>query len=357
MTPNFSSSEEWNQLILSHAARSGAFLQSWQWGEMYAASGHTINRWGTAESWAQLIHMPLPLNKYYQYIPRGPIGTSTRAEQELLGFLRNQYSDALFLRADNHRSATVSIHSPTYSVPDVQPCITLIADLSLDTEQSLSKMRPKTRYNIRLSQKKKLKIHIGDTSKERENPQLFTAFYTLIAATARRHGFQIHSKKHFQAILNYLDGTVRGPLAFLALVSHDDDILAANLMLQWGDTLTYLHGGSSRYKRHLMASYLLHWTLMQYGKKQGLRYYDWWGIAPVDQARHRLHSVTQFKTGFGGEILKMAGTMDFVIRPGWYTLYRWSKRIPLSTELFHFNRKDLVNNSNPCNNGDGKNHA
>ena len=47
----------------------------------------------------------------------------------------------------------------------------------------------------------------------------------------------------------------------------------------------------------------------------GLKYYDFWGIAPTDDPNHRFAGVTIFKKGFGGERIDWVHAHDLPVSP------------------------------------------
>ncbi len=305
---------DWNLYIMEHAPRSGAFLQSWEWGEAKKQIGLSVDRVSGNEAKCQVISMPLPLNKQYGYIGRGPIGVSHEAERDMVTLLKQDRDQDLFLRVDASRPV---VGKPT---GEVQPAHTLITHLKDSDEELLAAMHSKTRYNIRLAERKGVEI-ILDASNEG-----FDAFMELTRATYKRHGIKAHPREHYEAIMDHLDGNNDAPMAFMAIAKHGDDVLAANMMIDWNGTRTYLHGASSDVKKNLMAPYLLHWKLLQHAKHKGLHAYDWWGIAPEGVKNHPWQGVTRFKKGFGGEVVQMPSTVDVVVNPFWYGLYKLAKR-------------------------------
>ena len=51
------------------------------------------------------------------------------------------------------------------------------------------------------------------------------------------------------------------------------------MVIKFGNTVTYLHGGSDYNYRSFMAPYLLQWEIIKKIKKEGFLFYDFWGIA------------------------------------------------------------------------------
>jgi lipid II:glycine glycyltransferase (peptidoglycan interpeptide bridge formation enzyme) len=228
----------------------------------------------------------------------------------MLKLLQSELKDDMFLRVDaNHEYS----YSNSRRVKDVQPSTTLITNLKHDEAELFEGMHKKTRYNIRLAEKKGVEIQIGVDA--------LKVFVELVKETSERHGIASHGEAHYQAIMKHLDGSGDKPRAFIALAIHDDDVLAAAMCIDWNGTRTYLHGASSDVKKNLMAPHLLHWKLMDNAKTSSITSYDWWGIAPEENSSHPLMGVTRFKKGFGGEIVSSPNTFDIIQKSMWYKVY------------------------------------
>ena len=142
------------------------------------------------------------------------------------------------------------------------------------------------------------------------------AVWPLFEQTASRGQFRLHPKSYYQKML--ASGVV-----FIATAKAGEQIVAANLMVDFDGTRTYLHGASGETHRNVMAPFLLHWELMRDAKRKGVEAYDWWGVAPEGaNESHPWNGITRFKLGFGGERLDSPGTFDFVARPLAYAVYR-----------------------------------
>ncbi|NQV11750.1 peptidoglycan bridge formation glycyltransferase FemA/FemB family protein [Candidatus Uhrbacteria bacterium] len=312
--------EDWNDFVSDHGPRSGAFLQSWEWGELQEELGHEVSRYATSDARAQLVEHKLPAGQTYHYIPRGPVSKSAASSSDLLKLLADDLAEDIFLRVDPvHTFSTTDLNLSVKNTKDVQPSATLITSLIQNESDLLEEMHGKTRYNIRLAEKRGVQIKIGVED-------ALGAFVDLVTETSTRHGIRAHDRKHYEMILKHLDGSDNAPRAFLTIATHDGDILATAMCLDWNGTRTYLHGASSDIKKNLMAPHLLHWKLVDDAKSHGLTAYDWWGIAPEGQPEHPLQGVTRFKKGFGGEIVASPSTIDLVIKPLWYRAYTFMKK-------------------------------
>ena len=206
-----------------------------------------------------------------------------------------------------------------HAVRIVSPADTLLFDLTKSEEILLAQMHPKTRYNIRLAEKKGVKatIDVVDSLEEAWN---------LFEQTATRGAFRLHARSYYEQMRKSLQK--KECRVFFAKAEQGGEILAVNIMIDQGKTRTYLHGASSNQHREMMAPYVLHWELIKDAKKQGLKEYDWWGIAPKGSGEeHPWVGVTRFKKGFGQEQLSYAGTFDFVCENWKYQLYSFFRVI------------------------------
>ncbi len=305
---------EWDAFVLKHGPKSGLFLQSWNWGEFQKASGEKVDRvvWmrnGDVCAIAQVIHKTLSQFGSYTYIPRGPI-----CGEHLLISVSNLSEQDVFVRMEPELAGQAQdLPERVIKTRDLQPAHTLITDLSQTDEQLLSNMHEKTRYNIRLAEKKGVQIEIGTVS--------IDEVWHVFEMTSSRDEFRLHGKDYYKKMIETSG-------AFIAIAKHESDILAANIMIDFGGVRTYLHGASSNVKRNLMGPYLLHWELMKNAKVNGIQSYDWWGVAPVDAlSTHPWAGISRFKRGFGGEEVEYPGTFDLVIRPIKYQIYQLMRKL------------------------------
>lgn len=199
-------------------------------------------------------------------------------------------------------------------VKDFQPSKTLLIDLSKDIEVLESELHPKTRYNISLAKRRDVSILVG-------GEELFEEFWRLISLTYIRKGIKAHTKKYYFNIIK------NDPDAYIAVAKlNDGQVIAANLMLRYGNTVTYLHGGSDSKFKSMMAPQLLQWSEILRAKNDGLKYYDFWGIAPNDDPNHPWAGITRFKKGFGGFTQDFPGTYELAL--SWkYRIYKFLNKL------------------------------
>jgi len=321
-----SDKQVWNDFINQNGPRSGSFLHMWEWGTFQESVGYSVIRRaitheGKVEMAAQMIKKTLPFGMNYLYCPRGPVVSATSHAGELTSMIVHSaaQTDALFFRFEPTSEGVETARDPAIVKSiDLHPRYTILMDLTQHSEALLAGMHTKTRYNIRLAQKKSVEIEIGtDVSLD--------DVWTVFEKTAARGGFHLHAKSYYEKMLSALSGSACR--AFLAVAKIDGKIIAANIMIDCGDTRTYLHGASDHEYRKLMAPHLLHWKLIQDAQEKGLRSYDWWGVAPEGAENHPWSGITRFKEGFGGERVVYPGTFDIILRPFPYKLYSRARSV------------------------------
>jgi lipid II:glycine glycyltransferase (peptidoglycan interpeptide bridge formation enzyme) len=306
----------------------GLFLQTEAWARFQEAIGHTVERvgfWAGEElhGAAVILYHTLPGGQRYAYVARGPVAHTryVEAAEALVGYLRDK--DILFLRLEPPQAVNVPMAGFARS-PDVQPRATVVIDLTRSADELLGAMHEKTRYNLRLSERKALTWRL-------RGAEGAPGFWQLLKATAERDGFSLHLEHHYRKLLE-LYGAV--PLSHdvelavrLSEVSVGTELLASNLMLFSHGVVTYLHGASSSSKRELMPTYLNHWCTMQEAKALGFTHYDLWGVSPHDNSKPAWAGISRFKLGFGGSYAEYPGTFDYAYRPVLYRLYTLARSV------------------------------
>jgi lipid II:glycine glycyltransferase (peptidoglycan interpeptide bridge formation enzyme) len=206
------------------------------------------------------------------------------------------------------------------AVSDIQTPDTIVVDLLRPDEEILAAMKPKWRYNIRLAEKKGVAV-------EERGSEGVAEFYALYRATAARDRIAIHPEAYYRRLLE-LSAERRGrkeagaPDAKLWIARHEGEALAAIITVFAGNEAIYLYGASSDEKRNLMPAYALQWAAMRAAKESGCAEYDLFGIPPRDDPEHPMAGLYRFKSGFGGRIVRRAGSWDYPLLPAVYSMSR-----------------------------------
>jgi peptidoglycan pentaglycine glycine transferase (the first glycine) len=334
---------QWDEQL---AAQQGHLLQSWAWGNLKSQFGWTAYRIQTGQAAAQLLFRRLPLGRTLAYIPKGPTleGGTSEDYRRLLAAVHAEADrrKAIFLKIEpdgytpepfspdslpqGSRSLVEVLNLEGFVPGDtIQPHTSIVIDIRGDEEAILAAMKQKTRYNIRLAQKKGITFRQGGEGDLR-------SFYDLARLTARRDGFGIHNLAYYQRAYRLF----APHSCVLLLAEFEGEILAASMIFKFGRNAYYFYGASSNTHRNLMPAYLIQWAAICWAKEQGCTCYDLWGIPDANpdtleeefqERQGGLWGVYRFKRGFGGQIVKSAGAYDYVYQPLWYKFYRWRRNV------------------------------
>lgn len=209
---------------------------------------------------------------------------------------------------------------------NILPTNTLFLDLQPNIDSILDRMKPKTRYNIKLSQKKGVTVRIADLKD-------LNIWYDLYTETAKRNGIYLNDMKYFEAILTTKAKCSKSPAEVYYLISEiDNKPLAAMFLIISANRSSYLYGASSSFNRNYMATYALQWEAIKISKAKGCKEYDMFGISPKNDTTHPLYGLYKFKTGFGGEVYRSLGCWDYPFDEDKYNLF---KAMELCHQGFH----------------------
>ena len=121
----------------------------------------------------------------------------------------------------------------------------------------------------------------------------------------------------------------------LYVAKYNGKVIAANLVVFYGETCTYLHGASDDEYRNVMAPYLLQWQQIRDAKKMGCKKYDFGGVKTgrkKNEERSKKNSwegITRFKLGFSPNTkpVEFPGCYDIIVSPVRYFMYRVMQKI------------------------------
>jgi lipid II:glycine glycyltransferase (peptidoglycan interpeptide bridge formation enzyme) len=181
-------------------------------------------------------------------------------------------------------------------------------------------MKSKWRYNISLAAKKGVQVACVSAGDDGGADKV-EIFYKLLTETAERDGIAVHSFEYYKTLFELCEEKGKNTKIRLYAAVHENDTLAAIVVLTRAPYATYLYGASSNVKRNLMAPYALQWQAMRDAKEAGCRYYDLFGIPPDDNPNHPMAGLYLFKTGFGGKIIHRPGSWDYTYKPLIYALF------------------------------------
>ncbi len=312
----------WNQFLARHP--DAHLLQTGEWGELKRGFGWEPLRIVNGDVGVQILFRKLPLGFTLGYIPKAMMSAplleighpvwneiDSVCKQKRAIFLKlepDQWEDALPIT--NYR-LPISPHN-------IQPPRTLIVDLRGSGDEILARMKQKTRYNIRLAEKKGVTVRAWND---------LQAFHKMMLVTGGRDGFGVHSLEYYRRAYELFHP--KG-MCELLVAEYEGKPLAALFVARNGRRAYYLYGASTDEERNRMPTYLLQWEAMKWAKARGCEEYDLWGVPDEDEAtleanfetrRDGLWGVYRFKRGFGGELKRAAQAMDRVYNPLLYWAY------------------------------------
>jgi len=314
--------EEYNTVV-------GHPLQSYEWGEFRKKTGITVIRRGKisgdkiVEGFTLTIHK-IPRTKLtVGYLPKGNNPTKELlSELERVGRENNCIfiqlepnvleADSLKLKAESLRK---SFH-PLFTK------FTFMLDISKSEEDLLKNFHPKTRYNIKIAKKHGVTVKIDDSKKA------FEEYLRLTKETTDRQKFYAHTPSYHTKMWETLGETTdrkqqTGLSAHLLVAEYNKTALASWVLFVFRDTLYYPYGASSSEHRNVMASNLIMWEAILFGKKLGLTNFDMWGaLSNTPDSNDPWYGFHKFKEGYGAKHTEFVGSYDFVINPVTYQFYK-----------------------------------
>lgn len=200
-----------------------------------------------------------------------------------------------------------------YSSDQIQFKNTVLIDLNPSEEELLARMKQKTRYNIRLAEKKGVVLRVG-------NQADFGMLYKMYAETSVRDGFVIRDEGYYKTVWNlFMSSNEPTCEPLIAEVGHEP--VAAIFVFYFAGRAYYVHGMSRDKHREKMPTYLLQWEAIKRAKAKGCGVYDLWGAPDVFDESDSMWGVYRFKEGLGGKVVRTLGAWDFAPNPFWYKLY------------------------------------
>lgn len=314
---------EWNTALARLPYRH--VLQSWEWGQFKHRWGWTpryllCEEQGVVNAAALVLRRTFsPLKLNILYVPKGPAldyadaGLVDRVLGELVTLARRDR--AIFIKIDPDlgqpdRSILLE-RGWRYSSEQIQFRNTMLIDLARSEEALLATMKPKTRYNVRLAQKKGVTIRLGQLAD-------LDLLYDMYAETAQRDGFIIRPIAYYRdAWGSFIQAGLAQPL----IAETEGVAVAGVIVFHLADRAWYLYGMSRNLHRDKMPNHLLQWEALRWAKAQGCAVYDLWGAPDELIETDSMWGVYKFKEGLGAEFTPHVGAYDFVTSAAGYWLY------------------------------------
>ena len=310
--------EKWDKVIKKYPQAN--FLQSPDYGKMNEILGSKvlIEDFG-GNSWALMIVRDAKRGRYLE-IPCGPLADwsdeksikkifekiAAVAKKEKCVFVRvrpqllNNPENLKILSSLGLKKAPMHLAAEH----------TVILDLTKSEDEILADMRRQTRYEVRRAEKLGIKV-VNDNTEA-----TFKEFYQVQAKTAKRQGFIPPSLKTLLAEKEAFGDKIT---IYKAITSNDEPI-AYGLIIKDSNEGDYYEAASTDLNRKLPGAYALLWQVIKDLKKDNIKRFNLWGIAPAGQPNHRYAGVTTFKTGFSDNITEFVPAHDLVLSKTRYAL-------------------------------------
>ncbi|HSO11094.1 MAG TPA: peptidoglycan bridge formation glycyltransferase FemA/FemB family protein [Anaerolineales bacterium] len=307
---------DWNRFLSQYP--NAHLLQTGEWGELKSAFGWEPVRIVSGNVGVQILFRKLPLGFTVGYIPKANVDESLWSEIDSVC----KQNRAILLKLETDLwdgQKPDALHLTLRTSPhNIQPPRTLVIDIRGVEEETLARMKQKTRYNIRLAEKKGVTVRAWDD---------IDSFHKMLLVTGGRDGFGVHSFEYYKRVYELFHPKGMGEIL---AAEYEGKPLAALFVACNGNRAYYLYGASTDEERNRMPTYLLQWEAMKWSKARGCEEYDLWGVPDEDEAtleanfqsrRDGLWGVYRFKRGFGGELKRAAQAMDRVYNPLLYWAY------------------------------------
>jgi len=350
--------EDWNETIAclpgSHLLQTSEWAQvkaTYGWEAMpfiwWGPSADGSSAQGKIVAAAMILKRTIPFSwspwkMSILYSPKGPLMDwdddviRSRVLDDLQKFTRQQR--AIFLKADPDVVLGFGIPGGKDSVDDkngqavvsdltqrswrisgdqIQFRNTVLVDVTPTDEEILARMKQKTRYNIRLAQKKGVVVRPGLIDD-------LAMLYRMYAETSIRDGFVIRNENYYRTVWTAFMATERPgiiPYAEPLIAEIDGVPVAALFIFYFSGRAYYLYGMSREAHRDKMPNYLLQWEAMRLARAVGCQSYDLWGAPDEFTESDSMWGVFRFKEGLGGQVVRTLGAWDYAPYPLWYKLY------------------------------------
>lgn len=312
-------------------------IQSWAWGDFKKSMGAIPERIGFFEDGKLVGGLQIIFSKLSK--TRYTIGYSAKGiipNDEQMGIIKiaAKKHNAVFIKIEPDIYEPVSSNSQeNKSFIDTEkyllskgaargkPLFTKYdfhLNISAGYDELLASFHSKTRYNIRLAEKKGVKIIENSTEKGMEN------YISLMYETTKRQNFFNHNAQYFQNLFKIFP---KSNLKIFEAV-YEEEVLTAWILFKFNGKLYYPYGASSNNHRELMPNNLIMWKAIQYGKEANCSLFDLWGcLGPNPDTKNSWYGFHKFKAGYNPQLVEYIGTFDFVYKPLMYKLFNLADKI------------------------------
>lgn len=304
--------EQFNKLALHP-------LQSWEWGEFRKKTGIEVVRLGRHKEdklieTAQITIHQIPFTKYtIGYFPKG--NAPSQEMIKALTELGKKYN-CIFIKLEPNIQKDIKILRYEDIKTSPHPLFTKYTfqlDLTKSEEELLKNMYSKTRYNIRVAEKHGVMVKQDDSNKA------FETYLALMQETTKRQKYFAHTEHYHRLMWETLEPS---GIAHLLEADYQGQTLVSWVVFLFNGILYYPYGASSNLYRNVMASNLMMWEVIKWGKKNGAKLFDMWGaLGPDPNPEDSWYGFHRFKQGYGVKHIEFIGSYDLVINRNLYMIY------------------------------------
>lgn len=296
-------------------------LQAYEWGEFRETTGVKVVREGGMQiTIHQIPHTPWSVG----YAPKTIKPLDHYTTQTLKKVAKD--NNCIFIKVEP-KIEMAQLHSDTVTLRKLgfvegRSLFTkynFVLDVTPSETELLASFKQKTRYNIKVAEKKGVTVEIDDS------PAAFERYLALTEETTSRQGFYAHSREYHEKMWSVLHPA---GIAHLLVAKYNGEIITTWVLFKFGDTLYYPYGASTREHREVMANNLVMWEAIKLAKQWKLRYLDMWGaLGPEPDPKDPWYGFHTFKAGYGARHVEYVGTWDYVAKPLLYKLYTFADNL------------------------------
>ncbi len=323
-------------------------MQSEIWRNFQKEVGNFTDKVEEQNFFAGVIGYKLPPVGNYLYVPRGPLIGDKDEEKvikegmkKLISLAQKRKSGWIRIEPTDEKKMKIikkNIDFQTVKAPhDMQPRQIFVLDISKEEDILQREMKAKTRYNIRLAERKGVVCRSYDSGSGNFQEKM-DKFLDLVEMTAKRKGVKFHRRQYYRQMMK----SIPKENLKLYLAEYRGKVLTSNLIIFYGEVATYLHGASADEYKNVMAPFLLQWKIIGDAKKRGFSRYDLGGVKVVktksgkyEIASGNWQGISRFKLGFSQTTvpIEFPGSYDVILNKRKYLMYRLLQKFRKITKI------------------------
>jgi vancomycin resistance protein VanK len=295
----------------------------------YLPQGPAIDWDGEIDAWLDPLAAHLKAQGAFAIRLGPPVRTDTWSAAEVkegiadpgikrLTEMPSQQADPVGARVTSRlRDAGWLPQSPEDGFGAGQPQFTYEIPLAGRTEDDLLRgMNQLWRRNIKKAAKEGVEVAVGEVAVGED----LKAFHDLYVHTAERDRFRPRPLRYFETMFAAMSAEDPERIR-LYLARHQNDLVAATILVRVGAHAWYSYGASSTDKREVRGSNACQWAMIRDSLAAGCDVYDLRGITPTLNADDPHVGLIQFKVGTGGQAVRYVGEWDLPLRPMVYRAF------------------------------------